>query len=110
MGFDPSVYETAPAATETYNPIMIDQGWTSEEEWTDDELSDLTDSLFDEPIVDTTNNNENSLDFSIRHDVQLCGQMDEETWINMVDLIDELEVINGLRRCGMWSLKPPVRG
>jgi hypothetical protein len=36
--------------------------------------------------------------------------MDEETWINMVDLIDELEVINGLRRCGMWSLKPPVRG
>lgn len=110
MVFDPSVYETAPAATETPEPIMTDEEWDSDGDWTEEELLDLTDSLFDEPIADATTCDDNSLDFSIRHDIQMCGQMDEETWLNMVDLIDELEVINGLRRSGMWSLRPPVRG
>lgn len=98
MVFDPSVYETAPTATETPEPIMTDEEWDSDGDWTEEELAAL--GLADE----------SQLDFSIRHDIQLCGQMDEETWLNMVDLIDELEVINGLRRSGMWSLRPPVRG
>ena len=98
MVFDPSVYETSPTATETPEPIMTDEEWDSDSDWTDEELAAL--GLADE----------SQLDFSIRHDIQLFGQMDEETWINMVDLIDELDVTLSLRRRGMWSLRPPVRG
>ena len=32
MVFDPSVYETASIATETYNPIISDEEWDSDME------------------------------------------------------------------------------
>ena len=65
MVFDPSVYETASVATETYNPIISDEEWDSDME----------------------------SDFDMLHQVHMLELMGYDVWLTRENLQEELESV-----------------
>ena len=65
MVFDPSVYETASIATETYNPIISDEEWDSDME----------------------------SDFDMLHQVHMLELMGYDVWLTRENLQEELESV-----------------
>ena len=85
MVFDPSVYETASVATETYNPIISDEEWDSDME----------------------------SDFDMLHQVHMLELMGYDVWLTRENLQEELESVFASRRAtttrssAQWRLQHP---
>ena len=80
MVFDPSVYETASIATETYNPIISDEEWDSDME----------------------------SDFDMLHQVHVLELMGYDVWLTRENLQEELESLFASRTCSSSDHDHPL--